>query len=62
MSKIAVGKQAPAFTLEGTNGPWSLSDAAGATVVIYFYPRDNTPGCTDEGVRLYRVHMRNSRN
>jgi thioredoxin-dependent peroxiredoxin len=52
MSKIAVGKQAPAFTLESTSGPWSLSDAAGANVVIYFYPRDNTPGCTEEGVNF----------
>ena len=50
MSKIAVGKQAPPFTLEGTGGRWSLADAAGGNVVIYFYPRDNTPGCTQEGV------------
>jgi peroxiredoxin Q/BCP len=49
MSKIAVGKKAPAFTLEGTCGKWSLEDAAGACVVLYFYPRDNTPGCTQEG-------------
>ncbi len=49
MSNIDVGKQAPQFTLEGTGGSWSLSDAAGHPVVIYFYPRDNTPGCTQEG-------------
>jgi peroxiredoxin Q/BCP len=49
MSKIDVGKKAPQFTLEGTGGGWSLSDGAGSTVVIYFYPRDNTPGCTQEG-------------
>jgi thioredoxin-dependent peroxiredoxin len=49
MSKIAVGKQAPPFTLQGTGGPWSLKDAAGGSVVVYFYPRDNTPGCTQEG-------------
>jgi len=48
MSKIEVGKKAPAFILEGTAGRWSLADAGGA-VVIYFYPRDNTPGCTQEG-------------
>ena len=48
MSKIDIGKKAPQFTLEGTGGSWSLSDAAGAAV-IYFYPRDNTPGCTQEG-------------
>jgi peroxiredoxin Q/BCP len=49
MSKIEVGKKAPQFTLEGTGGSWSLSDGAGSAVVIYFYPRDNTPGCTQEG-------------
>lgn len=48
MSKIEVGKKAPSFTLDGTGGKWSLDDAAGI-VVIYFYPRDNTPGCTQEG-------------
>jgi peroxiredoxin Q/BCP len=48
MSKIDIGKKAPQFTLEGTAGKWSLGDAGGA-VVIYFYPRDNTPGCTQEG-------------
>src|SRR5277367_211436 len=56
MSKIAVGKQAPAFTLESTSGPWSLSDAAGSNVVIYFYPRDNTPGCTQEGESFANAH------
>ena len=49
MSKIEVGKKAPAFTLNGTGGEWSLADAVGGNVVIYFYPRDNTPGCTQEG-------------
>ena len=49
MSKIDIGKKAPQFTLEGTGGSWSLRDAAGSAVVIYFYPRDNTPGCTQEG-------------
>jgi peroxiredoxin Q/BCP len=49
MSKITIGKKAPDFTLDGTGGKWSLGDAAGGHVVIYFYPRDNTPGCTEEG-------------
>jgi peroxiredoxin Q/BCP len=50
MSKIETGKKAPPFTLEGTNGTWSLEDGKGTAVVIYFYPRDNTSGCTQEGV------------
>ncbi|MGA2399275.1 MAG: peroxiredoxin [Steroidobacteraceae bacterium] len=49
MSKIAIGKKAPTFTLEGISGKWSLKEAAGSNVVLYFYPRDNTPGCTQEG-------------
>ena len=50
MSKTEIGKKAPSFTLEGTAGNWSLEDGKGAAVVIYFYPRDNTSGCTQEGL------------
>ena len=40
-------EKAPLFTLPDQNGhPVSLSDFAGKKVVLYFYPRDNTPGCT----------------
>ena len=50
MSKIAVGKKAPAFTLPSTGGDnFKLKDAAGQGLVLYFYPKDNTPGCTQEG-------------
>jgi peroxiredoxin Q/BCP len=56
MSTIDVGKKAPQFTLEGTGGSWSLSDAAGEAVVIYFYPRDNTAGCAQEGVDFATAH------
>jgi thioredoxin-dependent peroxiredoxin len=43
------GKRAPAFTLESSDGDKvSLKDFKGKTVVLYFYPRDNTPGCTLE--------------
>ncbi len=46
---IEVGKKAPAFTLESSDGgKVKLSDHAGKIVVLYFYPRDNTPGCTVE--------------
>jgi peroxiredoxin Q/BCP len=55
MSKIAIGKKAPAFALDGTAGKWRLADAAGP-VVLYFYPRDNTPGCTQEGVAFGSLH------
>ncbi|MBL0219976.1 MAG: peroxiredoxin [Myxococcales bacterium] len=46
---IEAGKKAPAFTLESSDGgKVKLSDHAGKVVVVYFYPRDNTPGCTVE--------------
>ena len=48
--KVAVGKKVPAFTsLITGGGSWKSSEAAGKNLVIYFYPRDNTPGCTTEG-------------
>ncbi len=43
-----VGELAPDFALDGTNGPVQLSDLRGQVGVLYFYPRDNTPGCTTE--------------
>jgi len=44
-----VGKKAPDFSLEGSDGVrHSLERYVGKTVVIYFYPKDNTPGCTRE--------------
>ena len=43
------GKRAPAFTLASSDGgKVALKDFKGQKVVIYFYPRDNTPGCTTE--------------
>lgn len=43
---LAVGTDAPAFTTKDTNGNTvSSSDFAGKTLVLYFYPKDDTPGC-----------------
>lgn len=50
------GKKAPAFSLAGSDGKnHSLADYKGKTVVLYFYPKDDTPGCTKEacGFRDY---------
>lgn len=44
---LEAGQKAPDFTLQDKDGNFvSLSDFAGQKVVLYFYPRDNTPGCT----------------
>ncbi len=44
---LEIGTKAPDFTLNDTNGtPVNLSDYLGKKVVLYFYPKDNTPGCT----------------
>jgi peroxiredoxin Q/BCP len=49
MAELAVGANAPDFTLPASNGEQvKLSDFRGKKVVLYFYPRDNTPGCTSE--------------
>lgn len=46
---LQVGKKAPAFALESSDGGTvKLADFAGTPLVVYFYPRDNTPGCTTE--------------
>ena len=48
-SKLSVGKSVPAFSAPSTLGKlWKLGDAKGKHLVVYFYPRDNTPGCTTE--------------
>ncbi|MEX1142069.1 MAG: peroxiredoxin [Thermoleophilaceae bacterium] len=41
-----IGEQAPDFALEGTDGPFTLSDHRGERVVLLFYPADDTPVCT----------------
>ena len=45
---LEIGKSAPAFTLSSDEGEISLSDLKGQNVVLYFYPKDDTPGCTIE--------------
>lgn len=49
MAKLAIGKTVSNFSLPSTTGKqWQLGDAKGKHLVMYFYPRDNTPGCTTE--------------
>jgi peroxiredoxin Q/BCP len=49
MPLIDPGRKAPAFSLKDQNGKThSLADYAGKSVILYFYPKDDTPGCTTE--------------
>ena len=45
---LALGQPVPDFTAAATGGQVSLSALKGSKVVLYFYPKDNTPGCTNE--------------
>jgi peroxiredoxin Q/BCP len=50
MSQVQLNKKVPAFAAESTGGQaFKLADAKGKNLVIYFYPKDSTPGCTREG-------------
>jgi len=49
MAKVTEGAPAPDFELESAEGPIRLSDFKGKTLVLYFYPKDDTTGCTQEG-------------
>lgn len=53
MSKLNIGDKAPDFTLQNQNGETiKLSDFKGKKVVLYFYPKDDTSGCTAESCNL----------
>jgi len=57
MAKLEASDQAPAFALEGNDGRvHSLADARGGALVLYFYPKDDTPGCTIEACD-FRDHL-----
>ena len=53
MNLVQVGKKAPAFNLKDQNGKaHALSQYAGKWTLLYFYPKDDTPGCTKEACML----------
>lgn len=59
MPKVAVGKKVPAFSADATGDQKiSSKDLAGGAVVLYFYPKDDTPGCTLEGQDFRAKHAR----
>jgi len=58
-TELAVGDAAPDFALTDDQGkPHKLSGYRGKTVVLYFYPKDNTPGCTQEACDLRDSHAK----
>lgn len=48
--RLQEGRKAPAFTVETTEGKRRLADYAGHYLILYFYPKDDTPGCTQEAL------------
>src|SRR4029077_326358 len=53
-----VGKKVADFTVQGTGGEFKLSALKGRPIVLYFYPKDNTPGCTMEGAQFRDLHKK----
>jgi peroxiredoxin Q/BCP len=53
---VELDKKVPAFSRPSTAGAWKSSGAAGKKLVLYFYPKDNTTGCTLEGQAFAEMH------
>ncbi|MFA7506076.1 MAG: peroxiredoxin [Burkholderiaceae bacterium] len=53
---VAPGKPVPDFSAEATGGTVRLADYAGRHLILYFYPKDNTPGCTAESMDFRDRH------
>ncbi len=53
-----VGKKVADFEAPATDGTFKLSAHKGHAVVLYFYPKDNTPGCTTEGTDFRDLHSK----
>lgn len=51
-----IGQPAPDFSIETDEGPRRLADYAGKTLVLYFYPKDDTSGCTSEAQQFRDLH------
>ena len=51
-----VGKKVADFSASGTGGAFRLAEHRGRPLVLYFYPKDNTPGCTMEGTQFRDLH------
>ncbi|CAA7625851.1 peroxiredoxin [Magnetospirillum sp. UT-4] len=58
LGQPAIGQPAPGFTVETDEGPRSLADYAGKRLVLYFYPKDDTSGCTSEARQFRDEYLR----
>ena len=58
---VAIDRKVPDFSAASTGGDFRLSQLRGQIVVLYFYPKDNTPGCTTESQDFAAAHVRFSR-
>ena len=58
MSKLEINHVVPNFDLSGTSETnFSLKNYLGKLVILYFYPRDSTPGCTNEGIDFTNLYQ-----
>ena len=55
---VKVGSVVPDFSAPSTDGDFRLSDARGSALLIYFYPKDNTPGCTSQSKDFAAAYAR----
>ena len=53
---VSLNQAVPDFSAPATGGTFRLADYRGKTVVLYFYPKDNTPGCTNEAMDFRDQH------
>ncbi|MER1939824.1 MULTISPECIES: peroxiredoxin [unclassified Castellaniella] len=56
MTTVAIGKPLPSLTAESTHGAFDSAALQGKPFVLYFYPKDNTPGCTTESQNFRDLH------
>jgi peroxiredoxin Q/BCP len=56
MSQVAVGQSIPSFSATSTHGDISSKDLQGQYSILYFYPKDNTPGCTTQAQNFRDRH------
>ena len=55
-SAVEIGCEVPAFSAASTAGPFALHEVRGKILILYFYPKDNTPGCTTQGMDFRDLH------